>query len=294
MFGELFFFCRSGVESASPVEDLLRTLILLPLAALLACSLNTAPVTAPEASPDVSQEVAKSGKRDVAPSDVDPIGREPPADEARVYPEDQVMGKDGKAIALSAVQWALFGDVLVHVSKLPDDDENPFDHRRSSVKVDGYGFEGKRFYLKNVQELNRYAEDGELDHFSAGRLEYFTYYESTFRNMDSRTIFQLIPSLEGSFILELTGSQSEIGKFDPEMTDKMDASYSLRVWTKTPAGLKDVATTLLPAGVKTEEESGDGSSKRIKRDYSVSASDSMLQIGRAKYSWDGRRFSRTR
>jgi hypothetical protein len=78
------------------------------------------------------------------------------------------------------------------------------------------------------------------------------------------------------------------------MTDKMDASYSLRVWTKTPAGLKDVATTLLPAGVKTEEESGDGSSKRIKRDYSVSASDSMLQIGRAKYSWDGRRFSRTR
>lgn len=35
MFGELFFFCRSGVESASPVEDLMRTLILLPLLAVL-------------------------------------------------------------------------------------------------------------------------------------------------------------------------------------------------------------------------------------------------------------------
>jgi hypothetical protein len=31
MFGVFFFFGRSDVESASPVEDLMRTLILLPL-----------------------------------------------------------------------------------------------------------------------------------------------------------------------------------------------------------------------------------------------------------------------
>jgi hypothetical protein len=281
----------------------MRTLILLPLAGVLACGLKTEPGQEPEASSDGSQEEAKSTKADSSPSVVPTIADVAPAKEVRFFPENQVMGKDGKATELSAEEWSFFGDVLVHVSTLPD---------VLCVSVEGYGFDGGRFYLKNVSR--DCGDTGGLEHFSAGRLEYETYFESTATNTDSDTVFQVLPSSEGMFVVELNWLSAYNKEHEEVFMERKDfdkvgfsgpdwekaesvawsGRYDFRVWTKTPTGLKDIASTLLPAGVKTEGRAEGVSENRIMTDYSMGVSDSILVIGRTKYHWDGRRFLRKR
>jgi len=278
----------------------MRTLILLPLAALLAY--GDAQGSEPEGtSKAIGKDVSGSQDHSKVSRSGEGSG-EPSVKEKRLYAKDPVMGKDGKQVELSGDQRTAFADVLVHASNLSD-------NYKCWISVESYGFDGNKLYLANMSTK---PDEGTMKHFSVGRLEYEGHHESSSNNTDGWTLFQVLESSETVYVLEMHWTRRYSNEHEEAFMDRPDfakvgfsgpawekaeakawgGQYILRVWSKTDQGLKDVTATVLPVDFKTKRESDAASQEQIEKDYSLSASHNTLQIGSERFGWDGVHFSR--